>query len=286
MPLNDWEVSYAGLTFGGDTDYSLIEIDGLLSLPDVVSADHGQLRQNGEYPGESFMMTRTITILMDLVAHNEEDFTNLVAQARGISYPLRVESDLVMKIPSAFSGEEVFFSARPMRRRLPIDLGYKYRNTTAQIQFKATYPFARSTTEQTAAMVLASASGGRTYPRTYNRTYGATSTGGSALLQNSGNADADSVLTFVGPLTRPKATLLDTGEFMEFDITLSAGQQLIVDTRSKTVLLEGTASRRSTLVTGSKFWKIPPTISGSSVNFSAQLFEAGTLSISHRSTYA
>lgn len=284
MALNDWEVSYAGYTIGGDTDFALMEIRGLLDLPPLRAADHAQLRRDGEYPGDTFLGPKNIDILMDLTAKTESEFSILVTAIRDMTNPKREESPLVFKIPSAFGGAEVQFMARPRRRNINVDLSYLYRNTAVPISFKATYPYAVSTTLINTGLILTEEAGGRTYPRTYNLTYPTTSSGSSATITNAGNNDAEVVLTFTGPLTKPKATLTDTGEYLEFDLSLVAGQQLIVDTRSRTVLLEGTANRSGTITSGSTWWSLPP--GTSSVAFTASLFETGTLSVGHRSTYS
>ena len=283
--LNDWECRYDGLVFGGDTQFSLLRIEGLLDTPDSTAANYRLMRRHGANPGDAFMLTKTIRFVMDLVEHDGNEFSTMVTVLRDMSNPTHPESELLINVPNAFGGDEVMFNARPRRRKLPIDTSYLYKNTAVVIEFEATYPFARSSTEITTNMVLSSGAVGRTYNRTYNMVYGSAGTGGSALMLNTGNQDAEMTFTFTGPLTNPKVTLLDTGEYMEFDITLVTGQTLIVDTLSETVLLGGTASRSNTITAGSSWWRLPPTTTGSSVGFTAQLFEAGTLSATHRSTY-
>lgn len=285
MSLNDWEFKYKGYTFGGNNDIAIVDIQGLLDLPATTVTNHALLRRNGLVPGDVFARGRTVRFVVDLHADDEIDFTSLISAIRDMTSPLVDESELTFKVPWAFGGGESRLLGRVTRRSLPIDLNYLYRNTEVTFEFFCSYPFVQSNSSIPTNMVLASTAGGRTYDRGYDLTYSTASSGGSYLVANSGNVPADFTVTFTGPLTKPRLTLDSTGEFIEFDITLSTGQQLLVDTRSRTALLEGTASRINTLTEGSTWWQIPVSVSGNTVSFTASTFQAGTAAMEHRATY-
>lgn len=69
---------------------------------------------------------------------------------------------------------------------------------------------------------------------------------------NYGNRPAPVVFTIFGPTTNPRIYNDDTGDEMIFDITLSSDQTLVVDTRYRTVRLDG-VNRRSALTAPSWF---------------------------------
>lgn len=87
---------------------------------------------------------------------------------------------------------------------------------------------------------------GRSYPRTYPLVYPDSSPVGSVLVTNPGTAHVYPVLELYGPATDPVVANLTTGQVFAFDgIELAAGDFLELDTREKTVRLNGleTASR-------------------------------------------
>ncbi|MGW7431869.1 phage distal tail protein [Streptomyces sp. NPDC054861] len=66
---------------------------------------------------------------------------------------------------------------------------------------------------------------------------------GTLTARNDGNAPAHPVVEFRGPVPMPSLTNLATGDVLEYDLDLAAGDVLVVDTAEGTVTLNGTASR-------------------------------------------
>ncbi|MFG3284689.1 phage distal tail protein [Streptomyces sp. NPDC048111] len=73
--------------------------------------------------------------------------------------------------------------------------------------------------------------------------WGAARSTGLATAFNSGDAPANPVIEFRGPVRKPSLTRLGDGVRLEYDLTLAASDVLSVDTGAGTVLLNGTASR-------------------------------------------
>ncbi|WP_432194715.1 phage distal tail protein [Streptomyces sp. bgisy027] len=69
---------------------------------------------------------------------------------------------------------------------------------------------------------------------------------GRMSVVNGGTADTHPVVEFRGPVTLPSLTNITTGDVLEYDMPLAAGDVLVVDTLAGTVVLNGTASRLST----------------------------------------
>lgn len=281
MALNDWEMSYGGLTFGGDTAYSLVEVEGLLSLPDVVAANHAQLRRHGLFAGDPFLRSRAVRVTMEIYDPIASTFSNLVDALTDATTPIRAESALKFKLPGVFGGGELQVIGRPVRRQLPVDLEFLYQKPIAVLEFECTSPLITSTTNTETSVELPTTDGGLTFDATFDVTFGVASVGGDATLVNSGNFDADLTFTFNGPVNKPRLTLDSSGDFLEFDVNLTAGQTLVVDTAARTVLLNGTANRYHTL--SGTWWTLPP--GSETVSFSAAAFDTGTVDISFASTW-
>lgn len=82
---------------------------------------------------------------------------------------------------------------------------------------------------------------GRTYDLTFDRTYPPGLGLGDRIVTNDGTADADWIATIFGPCTNP--TLSINGVDITFDrvggLALTAGVSLVIDSRERTILLNG-----------------------------------------------
>lgn len=100
---------------------------------------------------------------------------------------------------------------------------------------------------------------GRTYPRSYPLRYPAGGqTSPTVIASNIGNRDSTAVVSFTGGVNQPGVVNAETGATVQFDISLSATDYLEVDLGNQTALLNGTASRRSSLMSGSTWFALPP----------------------------
>lgn len=90
------------------------------------------------------------------------------------------------------------------------------------------------------------------------------SSGGGLSVTNQGNRAAPWTARLDGPLTYPEITHTQTGKrlYLSFDanggVDLAAGQTLILDSKTRSVLLGGTADQRSKLTIDSEWWDLPP----------------------------
>jgi hypothetical protein len=132
-----------------------------------------------------------------------------------------------------------------------------------------------------------SSGNGITYPKAYPTTYGDIGTQGFATIHNAGNLDAYPVLTVttpVSPLVNPVFRLVG-GAALIFNLTLAAGDFLTIDTGQQTVLLNGVASRYTSLSAGSDFFSCPP--GDSQILFTADSGDTSALlDVSWRDPYA
>lgn len=103
--------------------------------------------------------------------------------------------------------------------------------------------------------------GGATYPVIYPVTYGAES-GTIGSVNNIGNARAFPLIYIIGPITNPLIQNVTTGKFMRLNLTLLAGEQVIITTypNNKSIIKNGNQSMISTKSDNSRFWWLNPGI--------------------------
>lgn len=138
--------------------------------------------------------------------------------------------------------------------------------------------------QSTLTVGLPTAAGGLVFPVVYPASFGPSVAGGGGAAVNSGTVPTWPTATFTGPATSPAVELVETGERVTVDIVLGAGEELVVDMLTRTVVLEGTASRRSSLRAGSRWWALPP--GSSTVRFAAAAFDpSARLTLAWRSAW-
>lgn len=154
-----------------------------------------------------------------------------------------------------------------------------------QIQLAAPDPLRYATVASTASCGLATTSGGLAFPLVFPLDFGSGSTGGTLLLTNAGNTATWPIWTITGPVTNPVIVNTGTGERLTLTITVDAGQQLILDTDARTVMLQGVASRRGSLSSTSAWF--PLRAGATAIAFQASSYDPATsLSAAWRSAWS
>lgn len=258
LVVADWELEYRGLLTGGDNPIALVQIEGLLDLPAVRSADQILLRRHGAHAGDDFADVRQIVLTYELFGETDAELAGLVAQLQAAFRPGGVEEPLVFQLPGVAGGAKAQVWCRPRRRQLPIDLTFHRRLPVAVIELVATDPLLYSAVEQTGSTSLPSASGGHAWPASWPWAWGAVSTGGTIIAINDGAFDADVSFRLDGPVTNPRIESLTAGRTIAWNGTLDVGEFLVLDTKSRTVLLNGTASRYADLDSSSRWFTLAP----------------------------
>jgi hypothetical protein len=130
---------------------------------------------------------------------------------------------------------------------------------TWQAELKCPDPL-RYGTDQQLLLNLPMVTGGVRFPLQFPVRFTGSSITGDATVTNSGNETAPSEATFTGPLTTPKLTNLATGQWVQYNDTLAAGEFVVVYLRDPLVaLLQGTALRTGKVSTGGGgTWGIKP----------------------------
>lgn len=274
IDLEEYRLRIGALEVGAGTAFGLSSLTGLRDLPDVRNDDQPRASDHGEISGKDYLGGRPITfellISRDTIHEVEDDL-----RAIGVMWPLGV--DLAISVQTSRRWSCV---GRLRRRSAPMTFaGEANAYARAAFEFRCADPFLYGQ-EQGGSLNAAPAVGGRTYPRTYNLTYPLAASPGLEVL-NFGSMPTDWVATLVGPLTDPVIELETTGEKLAFVGEVLAGQTLVVSSRDRTVLLDG-SSRYQWLTPVSRWFRLPPNYS--KVTFRAT--GAGSMSLLWRSATA
>jgi phage-related protein len=101
---------------------------------------------------------------------------------------------------------------------------------------------------------------------------------------NGGNVATYPTLTIRGPVTDPVVRREDDGREMRFAIALGPTDVLVVDTQLRTVTLNGSTSRYSSLSSQSEWIDLPP--GRSTVSWTAASYDpAAELGVAWRDAY-
>ncbi|WP_406735348.1 phage tail family protein [Streptomyces sp. NBC_01108] len=91
-----------------------------------------------------------------------------------------------------------------------------------------------------------------------SRTYGDAGKSGRLTANNDGASPAYPVLRIDGPVANPSIEQVNTGGGLTIDGTIQAGEYLVIDTRTRAVLLMGSSPRRSWVRAGSTWPLLQP----------------------------
>lgn len=241
-----------------DRDYigALTEITGLDS-PEVRESADNLVSMDGGVHGCFYYGRRPITMSGSIynVASTTERNIKMTKLQRA-SNAMRGDATLLW---TPDGGEEQYVK---VRRQQPLRISGGWVKDF-QIALVAADPRIYSTQLYTSTVQASgvAASGGRSYPRSYplNYAYVPPASLGDIYATNQGNAAAPATLTITGPGTNPTITNATTGERLVFSITLGATDFLAVDMLNRTVLLNNTFSKYSTVsFTQSAWWMLQP----------------------------
>lgn len=268
-------VQYGRVLVGRGSAASLRQLVGWRDLPDADAADTPRPQAHGDYPGTVLGGSLIVTVVALIRGTPADKAAAVDAFERhtpmdGVDRMLAVNDD---------SLGAWFRMARVIARTVPQDKNYRHGPVEVSAQFRCADPRRYRLTPRTGTVTLPSVSGGLTYPLTYPLEYGTASSTGM-VAPNEGGADTPLRVTFTGPLTNPQLASPDWR--MGFDLTLTAGETLVVDTAEGTALLDGTADRLYTIRPESdplEVCTIPP--DGTTLTLTAA-DGTGTAMVSHR----
>jgi hypothetical protein len=159
---------------------------------------------------------------------------------------------LYLKAPGVV--ERILF-VKPLGVKYDWETARRYGETAAQFLCYAEDPRFYSTEEFTIDIDLnLGTTTGFAFNFGFNFDFGVAVAGLGTNAFNHGNRPTPFVLTFFGPTTNPRILNDDTGAQMDFEIDLASDQSLVVDTKYRTVRLDGVTNRRNALIEPSWFF--------------------------------
>ncbi|MBL1107347.1 phage tail family protein [Streptomyces sp. 5-8] len=247
-------VQWQGLTFGPGTPYAVTALDGLDDLPDIRSQDVERPGQHGDYSGPDWTGPRTITMKLGMHTDSPDALRDLSLALRAATQPQ------AQPAPLQFLDQDMLVWGKVRKRSIPYDAEYLWSIGDAAIEWYCADPYVYGLDEKSASTTAYSPSAGRTYPLTYPRSYGSAGTSGRLTAVNDGASAAFPVLRLDGPVAQPSVEQVTTGSILTLDATLQAGEYLLIDTRSRAVLLMGSSPRRTWVRAGSMWPLLQPGI--------------------------
>lgn len=127
-----------------------------------------------------------------------------------------------------------------------------------QVRMYAEDPRLYASTETSVDIPFAAgASSGFGFDLGFSFGFGGGSGSDGVFVTNSGNRSTPPVFTITGPCSNPSIRDETYGHSLQFSIDLAAGETLVIDTKYKTVRLNGTVNRRGALTNSDWFFLEP-----------------------------
>ncbi|WP_330236162.1 phage distal tail protein [Streptomyces sp. NBC_00566] len=246
------QVQWGSLTFGPGTPYAVTALDGLDDLPDIRGEDIDRPGQHGDYTGPDWTSARVITMKLGLHTDSPDQLRELSLALRAATQPQAQPQ------PLQFLQQDTLVWAKVRKRSIPYDAEFLWSIGDAALEFYCADPYLYGLTEQSASTTAYSPSAGRTYPMVHPRSYGSAGQSGRLTAVNGGASPAYPVLRIDGPVVDPAIEQVTTGGILSLDTTLQAGEYVLIDTRSRAVLLMGSSPRRSWVTAGSSWPLLQP----------------------------
>jgi tail protein len=250
--MTDYTYCYKDTGFVLNTDFNntfpffdVTDVSGLDSAPPRVTTNE-RSQQDGTYMDAQFTSGRTIVITGDMYTKSGDPETALMQLKRDYG---------------AGSGVNPFYFQIPGQTMKFINCiggGCKYDHDTnrsigktsgVQLTLLASDPYIYDYPGQAVGIQIpTTVTGiGMGFNMGFNLGFGGSLVGNAASVSNVGTHTAYPIITLYGPLVNPVIVDGYTGYTMAFGISLQANDALTIDCRNRSVVLNGTASRRSTL---------------------------------------
>ncbi|WP_338931578.1 phage tail protein [Streptomyces netropsis] len=269
----DGQIQWAGLLFGPGTDYEIADsgLTGWADLPGLDSGDVLRPDQHGAWPGSQWSQARTVTAPIWLLPDQPSRAAAVAAQFRAATAVHSGEQWLAVRL----HGETLACRARVNQRSIPQDRMFVTHGAAkATVQWVCADPRRFAVDERTERTGLPTPERGLSWDREqglkWPLNWGDITSTGIVTAVNGGDAPANPVIEFRGPVRRPSLTRLSDGLRIEYDIRLAASDVLTIDTNAGTVTLNDSASRIHTATA----WSTPEQLFQLEPGYTALAFRA------------
>lgn len=259
--LNNYEMQFGDSGSLLNADYiglpfvDVTAVSGLDSAPLRTSTDEHQ-GTDGTYVDSPFLSARTIVITGNLYADPNDPDTLLESLRRDYT------QDTVRPFYFQLPGKPLkFINCQGGGLRYDVDGGRRSGVTALQATLVAEDPYIYDVGAQTSQISVPTISAvGTSFNMAFNVGFGGALPNYGATVNNNGTHTAYPLITITGPAVNPVLTDSYSGITMALSITLSAGDVLVIDCRQKSIVLNGTVSRR-TAMAGLRWISVPAGVS-------------------------
>lgn len=238
----DGQLEYNGYVLGDDETTFMVSLTGWEDLPPIDSSNTLKPASHGAWVGKKLAGQRILTWQGRFAPEETGDWADLLSTLQAaFTIPVDVE-EFTIAVRTRNKVEIVFGAVTA--RSIPMDYAYSYFGANVTIQFECSDPRRYSLGEHTYFISMPSdTEDGLDYPLVYPLDYGIVDTVSDLNITNVGNAPTPMILNYHGPATNPTLVNSTTGQQLGFEIVLVESDILTVDTRTGTVLLNGTVDR-------------------------------------------
>ncbi|MGW1162725.1 phage distal tail protein [Streptomyces sp. NPDC002519] len=258
-------VQLAELLLGRGTPYRWRSLSGWEDLPALDDGSVPRADAHGAILGRLLAQSRVVTLDGLMIRTHAGELGRAVQQLGAATAIGEAEVPLVVRLDER---GPLLAWVRVTARSIPVDRGYTVGTIAgAAVQFTASDPRRYELLERTVSSRLPTDEPGLDWNTTDNvdaglawqttanvdagLDFGPPGSTGTLTASNAGNAPAHPIVEFRGPVSLPSLTNLASGDVLEYDLDLAAGDVLLVDTAEGTVTLNGTTSRLYTATAGS-----------------------------------
>lgn len=232
------QIQWGDLLLGDGTSFRWRTVTGWEDLPGQDSANVARSARHGSWPGRSWAMERVVGFQGAMRPGSRAEY---VAMKRAVRAATSVaETDVEAPLVIRTHDETLLAYAKPSLRIMPADEVYGAGVLVPfTIGWTCSDPRRYDLTPASLTVPAPAPGTGLVFPLTFPLSFGTVGSPGTGTATNTGGAPAHPVLTITGPVVAPLVVNTATGTVLEFDLTLVAGESLVVDTDAGTVLLGG-----------------------------------------------
>ena len=278
----DTTATVRGVTIGAGTSYRWTRWpDGLLGTADIRAVDLPFPRRDGVIPADDFVGSRRVAFEVVVLGSSRAD-----AEAKIVSLAAAFAASADDEwLDVRIAGNPSEYSLRGRCRGADVAMSSRFVGGVAEARcvFVATDPVRYAQSESSLLLTLAAAGAGLTFPASFPVVFGGGGGAGSGVAVNAGTAEVDWTATFTGPLTNPRLALDGSGRSIRILATLAAGETVVGDSATSSILFGGTSPRPSWFAPGSRWFRLAPGANG--LTFTADSGN-GTVSITWRSGWS
>lgn len=264
MPAGDlivepFQYEYNGLLLGSSTEFHVVSVNGLIGYPALRSGTVPRFGNHGGVAGRHYLPHREFILKLDYVASDDSTFGEYRRQVMSAFQP-RVTPDQVLPFCFWHPGDQgkMLIQARPVDFGGDVDRRFALGFPEVPIRFEAADPLHYSVQEFQTSVALTPDTTGLVFPLDFPLNFGA-GVSNQVTLTNNGTAPATWSCTITGQVEGPRLEKVGSGEELNFpDLDIASGDTLVLSEANRTVLYNGTASRRGELTPFSKWFKLDP----------------------------